>query len=401
MSIQGYFDYNATTPVCSEAINAFVNAAKAFANPSSKYALVRPVGAFLSEARESLCKLVGCATDELFFTSGGTESNNWALKGAFLREFAAAPSEPAHIIISALEHSSILEVVRYLERTFHCEVSRLNPDNEGIISAESVLAALRPNTRIVSIMLANNEVGSIQPISDISRVLRDRNIHFHVDGVQAVGKIKVDAHMMGMDTLSFSGHKFYGPKGCGGLYIRRGVTLEPLMHGGGQERGYRGGTEAVAMIVSMGAAAKLASEQLDENLHRFVLYSDLLRKQLTQKIPTVVFNGPKNLSMQVPNTVSICIPGIRAEALAAILDNLNGIQVSLGSACSNNKTMSLSHVLLSMGLSDEEVKSTLRVSLGLYTQEEDIQFFTDAVANAVSILNRISKPVSEAHVLTT
>jgi len=401
MSLQGYFDYNATTPVCSEAINAFVSAAKSFANPSSNYGLVKPVGNLLAEAREHVCRLIGCAIDELFFTSGGTESNNWALKGAFLHELSASPGKPAHIIVSALEHSSILEVVNYLERAFGCEVSRLDPDREGVISVESVRAALRPNTRIVSVMLANNEVGSIQPISDIARLTRSRNIHFHVDGVQAVGKIRVDVGMLGMDTLSFSGHKFYGPKGCGGLYVRRGVKLEPLMHGGGQERGYRGGTEAVAMIFAMGAAAKLADEQLDQNLQRFATYTHLLRQQLVQKIPSIIFNGPQNLSMQVPNTVSICVPGIRAEALAAILDNLNGIQVSLGSACSNNKTMSLSHVLVSMGLSDEEVKSTLRVSVGLYTQEADIHFFTDAVANAVSILNRISKPVSEDHVLTT
>jgi|SRR5690606_23471174 len=401
MSLQGYFDYNATTPVCPEAINAFVNAAQTFGNPSSKYGLAKPANALISEAREHLSRLIGCATDEIFFTSGGTESNNWAIKGVFLREFSIAPAERVHIIVSALEHSSILEVVGHLERTFHCEVTRLNPDNEGIISADSVRAVLRPNTRIVSVMLANNEVGSIQPIWDIAQVLRHRKIHFHVDAVQAVGKIKVDVQLLGIDTLSFSGHKFYGPKGCGGLYIRRGITLEPLIHGGGQERGYRGGTEAVATIVAMGAAAKLANEQLEENLNRFSTYSALLRKLLVQKIPSIIFNGPKSSSAQVPNTVSICVPGIRAEALAALLDSLNGIQVSLGSACSNNKTMSLSHVLLSMGLSEEDVKSTLRVSLGLYTREEDILSFAEAVANAVGILNRISRPVSEDYVFAS
>ncbi|MET0382371.1 MAG: cysteine desulfurase family protein, partial [Burkholderiaceae bacterium] len=255
MSVRGYFDYNATTPMCPEAMQAFTSVLQGFGNPSSKHTLAKSSKQALTQARQQVARLLGCEAGQLVFTSGGTEGNNWAIKGALMARGAIGrAAQPAHIILAQIEHPSVLEIAAHLERVFGIEVTRLKPDADGIISAEAVEAALRPNTQLVSIMLVNNEVGTVQPVRQIARLLRSRGVHFHVDGVQAVGKIHVDVHALGIDTLSFAAHKFYGPKGAGGLFIRDGVTVEPLLHGGGQEGGQRGGTEAVASIAAMGAA---------------------------------------------------------------------------------------------------------------------------------------------------
>jgi len=263
MPLHGYFDYNATTPVCDEAVQALRLAETEFANPSGKYALAKKAKEALALAREQVARMVNSGSDEIAFTSGGTEANNWAIKGVLAAQGAfGRRAEPAHVIVSAIEHASVLEVASYLERIFDCEVTRLKPDAEGKVSASTVAAALKSNTRLVSVMLVNNEVGTLQPVRQIAALLRERGIHFHVDGVQAVGKIHVDVRELGMDTMSFAAHKFYGPKGVGGLFVRRGVRLEPLLHGGGQEGGTRGGTEAVASIAAMGAAAEATQRML-------------------------------------------------------------------------------------------------------------------------------------------
>jgi cysteine desulfurase len=262
-----------------------------------------------------------------------------------------------------------------------------------MISAKAVEASLRPDTQLVSIMLVNNEVGTLQPIRQIAHILRPRGVHLHVDGVQAVGKSNVDVHALGLDTMAFAGHKFYAPKGVGGLYIRRGVSVEPLLHGGGQERGLRGGTEAVAAIVAVGAAARAAYAALPELVSRLAKFRNILRRLLVERVPGVTFNGPRDLDSQAPNTLSVCVEGVRAEALAAMLDHMHGIQVSLGSACSNNKSVSLSHVLVAMGLSESAIRSTLRVSMGRYTQEDDLVRLADALASGVCALKRISRTV--------
>lgn len=391
MSLQGYFDYNATTPMCQQAIDAFNSTLGHFGNPSSKYTLTNVSKQGLANARKQTAKLVGCDPSELVFTSGGTEANNWAIKGALTSCGAIGRvPEPVHIIVSAIEHSSVLEIAAYFERVFNFEVTRLKPNTEGVIIASLVESALKPNTRLVSIMLVNNELGTLQPIQEISDLLKGKGIHFHVDGVQAVGKIPVCAHSLGMDTMSFSGHKFYGPKGVGGLYIRHGVTVEPLMHGGGQERGVRGGTEAVASIVAMGVAADVIYMELSEMTQRMTSYRETLIRLLKKHIPSISFHGPSDQNIQVPNTISTCIDGIRAEALAAILDSMYGIQVSLGSACSNNKIVSLSHVLAAIGLNESTIKSTIRVSLGRYTTEDSLKSFVDAMTQSVQTLRRIS-----------
>ncbi|MFN7883397.1 MAG: cysteine desulfurase family protein, partial [bacterium] len=302
-------------------------------------------------------------------------------------------AQPAHVIVSGIEHSSVLEIASYLERVFGFEVTRIKPNAEGIVSAEAVEAVLRPNTQLVSIMLVNNEVGTIQPVREISTLLRARGIHFHVDGVQAVGKIHVNAHELGMDTMSFAAHKFYGPKGVGGLFVRHGITIEPLLHGGGQEGGLRGGTEAVALIAAMGAAAEAIFAELPELAFRAANHRNIFSRLLTKCIPGVSFHGSIDPDQQVPYTLSVCIDGIRAEALAALLDQMYGIQVSLGSACANNKTVSLSHVWVAMGVNERAIKATLRVSFGRYTEEQDLKRFADAMAQGVRSLQRIGKAV--------
>ena len=394
MSMQGYFDYNATTPMCPQAVDALNGALPDFGNPSSKYSRANSSKQKLALAREQLAQLLGCESNELVFTSGGTEANNWAIKGVLSVLGALGRNGSSHIVISSIEHSSVLEIAAYLERVFGVEVTRVKPDQYGIVPVNAVQAALRPNTILVSIMMVNNEVGAVQPIQALSSMLKARGIHFHVDGVQAVGKLQMNLHSLGIDTLSFAAHKFYGPKGVGGLYIRQGVVLEPLLHGGGQEKGLRGGTEAVALIAAMGAAAEQAHRTMADSTALAVKLNADFRRLLSTAIPNVSFNGPVDPASQVPFTLSVCIAGIRAEALAAILDQMYGIQVSLGSACSNNKTTSLSHVLVAMGMSEAAIKATLRVSFGRFTQVADFERATSAIAQGVQALQRIGSNMS-------
>lgn len=391
MSAFGYFDYNATTPMCPEASHALSEALNHFGNPSSLYKLAKQSRDAMSTARQQVACLINCTPAELVFTSGGTEANNWAIKGFLLACGAIGRvAQPTHIIISAIEHSSILEIVAHLKRVFGFEITLLAPDVEGIIRADRVKMALRGNTRLVSIMLMNNEVGTLQPVSDISHVLHGREIHFHVDGVQAVGKIPVDVKVLGIDTLSFAGHKFCGPKGIGGLYVRSGVVLEPLLHGGGQEGGQRGGTEASALITAMGVAASIAAKTMPETIARMVALRTRLIGQLQERIIGVAIHGSADKATQAPNTLSVSIEGIRAESLAALLDHVHGIQVSIGSACSNNRSKSLSHVLLAMGLSETAIESTMRVSLGPLTTEDSLGRFVSAVEACIHMLRRVS-----------
>lgn len=392
MSRRGYFDYNATTPVCREAIETFHAVIDDFGNPSSKYGLAKSPKTLLKHARVQVARLIGAQAEEVFFTSGGTEANNWAIKGALIARGAIGRNTtPAHIVVSEVEHSSVLAVAQHLERVFGFEVTRVAPDREGLIRVSAVVQSLRPNTQLAAIMLVNNEVGTVQPIADIAQALRDRGVHLHVDGVQAVGKMEIDVHGLGVDTLAFAGHKFYGPKGVGGLYVRSGVAVEPLIHGGGQEQGQRGGTESVAAIAAMGSAADATYAILPELVARLTEYRELLRAKLLERVPGVAFNGPSKAHELAPNTLSVRVDGVRAEALAAVLDNIHGIQVSLGSACSNNKAVSLSHVLQAMGLSESEIKATLRVSIGQYTEEADLDSFATAVAEGVRMLHRIGQ----------
>lgn len=390
--MEGYFDINATTPICAPAEQAMQRALRMFANPSASYRLAKASRALIADARASVASLIGAANGEIVFTSGGTEANNWALKGAVDAIQSRDPGARFHLIVSAIEHASVLEVARYLQRHRNVELSLVSPDAEGVISPQAVVDALRPDTRLVAVMLANNEIGSVQPIAGIAQALRDRSVHLHTDAVQAVGKIPVDARALGVDTLSFAAHKFYGPKGIGGLYVREGVELVPLLHGGGQECGQRGGTEALASIAAMGAAADHVRIGFEDDIARTRALREALRDGLRRAVAGVVFNGPDLEEARLPNTLSVTFPRIRAEALAAMLDHGHGFQVSLGAACSNNKTAAISHVLREIGLSDEQIRATLRLSLNADTGEDAVARLCGAVCKGLSLLDSISNP---------
>lgn len=391
--MDGYFDINATTPLCAPAEQALHNALRTFANPSGNYRMAKASRALIANARASVAALIGANSDEIVFTSGGTEANNWALKGAVDAIRAREPGGDCHLIVSAIEHASVLEVARYLQRCRGVALTVIAPDAEGLIPPQTVIDALRPDTRLVSVMLANNEIGSVQPIAAIAEALRGRGIHLHTDAVQAIGKRPVDARALGVDSLSFAAHKFHGPKGVGGLYLRDGVALEPLLHGGGQERGRRGGTEALASIAAMGAAADHARSGLDADIARMRTLRETLRDGLRGKVANVVFNGPAAEDARLPNTLSVTFPGIRAEALAAILDHSHGFQVSLGAACSNNKAAALSHVLRAIGLPEDRIRATLRLSLHADTREDAIARLCDAIGKGLALLDSIAHPI--------
>lgn len=390
--MDGYFDINATTPLCAPADEAMRSALRTFANPSASYRLARASRTLIADARAAVAGLIGAESAEIVFTSGGTEANNWAMKGAVDAVRGRDPDARFHLIVSAIEHASVLEVAGYLERYRNVELTVVAPDGQGVIAPQAVIDALRPHTRMVAAMLANNEIGSVQPIAAIADALRGRGIHLHTDAVQAVGKLPVDAHALGVDTLAFAAHKFQGPKGIGGLFVRAGVELVPLLHGGGQERGQRGGTEALASIVAMGAAAGHVGGKLETDILRMRAMRETLRDGLRQTIPHVVFNGPDAEEARLPNTLSVTIPGIRAEALAALLDHGHGIQVALGAACSNHKQASLSHVLQAIGLSEDRIRATLRLSLNAETPEAAIERLCDAVRKGLSQLDAIANP---------
>jgi cysteine desulfurase len=390
--MDGYFDMNATTPICGPAEQAMCGALRTFANPSANYRLAKASRSLIADARAAVAGLIGAASDEIVFTSGGTEANNWALKGAADAIQARDPGARLHLIVSAIEHASVLEVAGYLQTCRNVELTLVAPDVEGLVSAQAVVDALRPHTRMVAVMLANNEIGSVQPIAAIAEALRGRGIHLHTDAVQAVGKLPVDAHALGVDTLAFAAHKFRGPKGIGGLYVRDGVELVPLLHGGGQERGQRGGTEALASIAGMGAAAEHVRRGLDADIARMRALREALREALRRTVAGVVFNGPDAEEARLPNTLSVTIPGIRAEALAALLDHGHGIQVSLGAACSNHKQASLSHVLHGIGLCEERIRATLRLSLNAETPDAAIERLCDALRKELSRLDAIANP---------
>jgi cysteine desulfurase len=391
--MDGYFDFNATTPMCAPAQEALLNALRTFANPSGHYRMAKASRALMANARAAVAALIGADREEIVFTSGGTEANNWALKGAIDALRARDPGAECHMIVSAIEHASVLEVAHYLQRYRNVALTVVAPDAAGLIRPQAVIDALRPDTRLVSVMLANNEIGAVQPIAAIAEVLRPRRIHFHTDAVQAVGKRPVDAYALGVDSLSFAAHKFCGPKGVGGLYLRTGVELAPLLHGGGQERGLRGGTEALASIAAMGAAADHARSDLDAGIARMRTLRETLRDGLRGEVANVVFNGPAADDARLPNTLSVTIPGIRAEALAAILDHSHNVQVSLGAACSNNKAAALSHVLRAIGLPEDRIRATLRLSLHADADEAAIARLCDAIGKSVALLDSIANPI--------
>ncbi|EJP31729.1 putative cysteine desulfurase NifS [Selenomonas sp. FOBRC9] len=368
-----YLDHAATTPIdprVYEAMQPYLSGV--YGNPSSLHTFGQLARRGIDRAREKTAALIGALPEEIFFTSGGTESDNWAIRG--LAEAGRTAGKGAHIVTSSIEHHAVLESCRAMEhRGF--SVTYLPVDTAGRIDPADVSAALRQDTVLVSIMTANNEVGSIQPLAEIGTLLRGRGIPFHTDAVQAVGHIPLDVNVLGVDALSLSAHKFYGAKGVGALYVRRGTAIAPLFYGGAQERDMRAGTENMAGIVACGKAAEIACAEQTAEEERLRAYTELLRERIG-RIRSTSFHGDRD--NRLAGVLNFGIAGIAQDTLLIRLD-LAGFAVSAGSACSAGAAQ-VSHVLRAMGCSEDVARTCIRVSLGRHTTREDVLSFAETLA---------------------
>lgn len=375
-----YLDHSATTAVRPEVARLVQEyMTEKFGNPSTLYSFGQEAKKAVEKARAQVANLISAEPEEIIFTSGGTEGDNLAIMG-----LAHAYAEKGkHIITSAVEHHAVLETCRSLEKQGF-RLTILPVDEEGRVSVAELKKALSPETVLISIMHVNNEVGTIQPVEEIGKIARERGILFHVDGVQSVGKIPVDVEAIGADALTGSGHKIYGPKGTGFLYLRKGLKLFPLIWGGGQERAFRPGTENVSGIVGLGLAAELAGLEMASEMPRLASLRNRLINELQEKVAGTVLNGP--VMGRVPINVNLRFAGVEGEALLEALD-LKGICASSGSACSAG-SVHPSHVLLAMGLSKEEAGSSLRLTLGRENTEEQIAYVIEQLSMLVERLRK-------------
>ena len=376
-----YADHAATTALHPAALEAMLPLmTEGWGNPSSLYTFGQRAKEELEKARGQVAAVLNARPDEIFFTSGGTESDNWALRGVA----EARQKKGRHLITSAVEHHAILHTAQYLERQ-GWEVTYLPVDGYGMVSVDDLRAALRPDTVLVSVMLANNEVGTIQPIRELAAAAHEAGALFHTDAVQAVGHIPVDAAGLGVDLLSLSGHKFGGPRGVGALYIRKGTPIAHLIQGGGQEKGRRSGTENVAGIVGMAAALTQTAAEMDREIPRLTALRDALLEGLSA-IPSSRITG--HPTRRLPGTASVIFECIEGESLLLRLDAM-GIASSTGSACSSH-SLEPSHVLTAMGLPHEIVHGSLRLSLGRENTMDDVKYLIESVTAAVAGLRALS-----------
>lgn len=378
-----YLDHNATTPVDPDVIATVTEALRVeFGNASSVHAFGQRAKARLDEARQAVATLIGGAPTEVVFTSGGTESDNFAIRGV---AEALEPLGKRHLVTSAIEHEAVLNTMRALERR-GWRVTRVAPDAQGVVSPETVEAVLTDDTALLSLMHANNEVGTLQPVAECAALAHARGIVVHTDAVQSIGKVPVDVQALGVDLLSLSAHKFYGPKGVGALWIRRGTRLLSTMTGGKQERNRRAGTENVPGIVGLGIAAQLAVARLTADAPAQAALRDALEQGVLARVPGTHVNGGGR--PRVPNTTNIGFEGIEAESLLIALD-LEGFAVSTGSACSSG-TLEPSHVLKAMGLPLPDTQNALRLSLGRHTTADDITRFLETLPPIVERLRALT-----------
>ena len=376
-----YMDNAATTEMSSAAINAVTEAWKIYGNPSSLHGAGREAFFMLDKAREDVANALGANKNEIYFTSGGSESDNWAIIGAAK---AMAKKGKKEIISTAIEHHAVLHTLNALEKEGFT-VKLLPVSADGYVTAKQVEEAITENTALVTVMMANNEIGTIQPIAEIGEVCRSKGVLFHTDAVQAVGHIPVDVKALNVDMLSLSGHKFHGPKGVGALYVRKGLRLPNLINGGAQESGRRAGTENLAGICGMAAALKEATENMEANNAKIIPLRDKLINGLTAVERTRLNGGREN---RVPNNVSVCFEGIEGESLLLWLD-AKGICASSGSACTSG-SLDPSHVLLAIGLIHEIAHGSLRLSLSEHTTEEEVDYVLETVPGIVKYLSNIS-----------
>jgi cysteine desulfurase len=372
-----YLDYNATTPLCDAAREAMLPYLdRVFGNPSSVHAAGREARAAIDNARDKLAGLLRVKPHELIFTAGGTESCNLAVLG-----LARCPSSPGgHIISNKAEHHAVLNALEYLEKREGFEVTWLNVSRDGIIDIDQLADAIRPETRLVSIMTGNNETGVIQPMREISRICRDGGVLLHSDMVQSFGKIDTDLSLV--DAASFAAHKFYGPKGAGFLFLRSGLSIQPIMFGGAHENERRPGTENVAAIVGMAAAAEWVKQEREKEQEREQKLRDELWTRIAENVPDAKQNGAN--APRLANTLNVSLLGIDSEMLLIALD-LEGVCASSGSACMVGSVVA-SHVLLAMGLPMESARSAVRFSLGKWTTADEIKAAGDAVRKIVDRL---------------
>lgn len=377
-----YLDNAATTALSPRVLEAMLPYfTQYYGNPSSVHAFGREAKQGLDRARDQVAKALHCDPSEVIFTGCGTESDNTVLLGVAQRY----GDKGKHIITTNVEHHAILHTCEYLEKQGY-SVTYLPVDQDGLVTAEQVAAAIRPDTILVSIMFANNEVGTIMPIQEIGAVCKEKGVLFHTDAVQAVGHIPVDVQAMHIDMLSLSAHKFHGPKGVGALYCRKGIRLPSYIMGGAQEKGRRAGTENVAGIVGLGAAIQLATEQLEENRAKMTALRDRLMTGIQARISEVKLNGhPTN---RLPNNVNFSFKYIEGESILLMLD-MNGIAASSGSACTSG-SLDPSHVLLALGLPHEIAHGSVRLTLGDETTEEDIDYTIDVLEKTVARLRAMS-----------
>ncbi|NLD20368.1 MAG: cysteine desulfurase NifS [Clostridiales bacterium] len=379
---QVYLDYSATTPVKEEVVKDMLPYYTNFyGNPSSLYGVGIEAKEGLDKARERVAELINADVREIFFTSCGTEADNWVLEGVA----DALKNKGKHIITSKIEHHAILHTCEYLEK-HGFEVTYLDVDGEGFVHPETLDKAIREDTVLVSIMMVNNEIGTIQPIKELAAVAKTHGVLFHTDAVQGLGNVAIDVKDLGVDFLSMSAHKIYGPKGVGALYLRKGMRISTFMHGGAQENKKRAGTENVAGIVGFGKAAQLAEEHLEEHISHSCWLRDYFWQKIDENIQGVQLNGPKE--NRHPGNLNVSFDYIEGEAILLMLDN-SGIAVSTGSACSS-KSLAPSHVLDAIGVSITKMNGTIRFTVGDFTTKEDIDYVTDVLIKIVERLRALS-----------
>ncbi len=376
-----YMDNAATTPVRNEVLEIMIPYHKeSFGNASSVYRFGQQSRKAIEKAREQVAVAIGALPEEIFFTAGGSESDNWAIRGTAL----ALKEKGKHIITTKIEHHAVFHTCEFLEENGY-EVTYLDVDKYGVVSPDEVEKAIRPDTILITIMAANNEIGTIEPIKEIGEIARKNKVYFHTDAVQAVGHVPIDVKEMNIDMLSLSGHKLGAPKGIGALYIKKGTKIKPLIYGGAQERGKRAGTENVPGIVGLGYAMELSANEMEKEIKRLTILRDKLIEGLL-KIPNSFLNGHPN--KRLPGNCNISFEFVEGESILMLLDAL-GVCASSGSACTSG-SLDPSHVLLATGLKHEEAHGSVRLTLGLDTKEEDVDYVIEKLPSIIERLRSMS-----------
>lgn len=382
-----YLDNSATTKIHPEVVESMMPyLTQLYGNASSIYRIGRESRKAVDSARDLVAKALGATSSEIFFTSGGTEADNWAIKGiAFANE-----KKGKHIITTNIEHHAVLHTCQYLEK-IGFEVTYLPVKENGIVDVKDLESAIRKDTILISVMFANNEIGTIQPIKEIGEIAKEKGIYFHTDAVQAIGNIPIDVNTLNIDLLSLSGHKFNGPKGVGALYIRRGVNITNLLHGGAQERTKRAGTESVAGIVGLGKAIEIATKDIEKKSKYLTELRDMTIEKLLTAIPNTILNGDP--IKRLPGNVNVCFKYIEGESILLMLD-MKGIYASSGSACTSG-SLDPSHVLLAIGLPHEIAHGSLRLTFSTENTKKDIEYLLDILPPIVERLREMSPLISK------